>query len=137
MVNVNSKSNPDLFQALKGGSNNFGIVTRFDMYTVAEESFWGGGINWADAKTPGYMQAVSNFAKNIKNDPNGSLIATLNYNTSIGVGLASAFLHYTKPQEQPKVYSEFFQLGKPIQATLRLDTHSKFADELDQPRNRR
>lgn len=33
IVQANEEENPDLFKALKGGSNNFGIVTRFDMKT--------------------------------------------------------------------------------------------------------
>ena len=31
IVNANLTSRPDLFAALKGGTNNFGIVTSFDM----------------------------------------------------------------------------------------------------------
>ena len=34
IVNANSTSHPDLFAALKGGSNNFGIVTSFDMKLI-------------------------------------------------------------------------------------------------------
>lgn len=33
IVNANAREHPDLFKALKGGSNNFGFVTRFDMET--------------------------------------------------------------------------------------------------------
>lgn len=35
IVNANANSSTDLFKALKGGSNNFGIVTRFDLQTFA------------------------------------------------------------------------------------------------------
>ncbi|KAF4860920.1 FAD-dependent monooxygenase yanF [Colletotrichum siamense] len=35
IVNANAGENPDLYKALKGGSNNFGIVTRFDMQTFS------------------------------------------------------------------------------------------------------
>ncbi|KAF2231357.1 FAD-binding domain-containing protein [Viridothelium virens] len=42
IVNANANSNPDLWTALKGGSGNFGIVTRFDMYTFAAKDLWGG-----------------------------------------------------------------------------------------------
>ena len=31
IVNANLNSHPDLFAALKGGTNNFGIVTSIDM----------------------------------------------------------------------------------------------------------
>lgn len=35
VVNANLNENEDLFWALKGGSNNFGVVTHFDFNTVA------------------------------------------------------------------------------------------------------
>ena len=44
IVQVNSKQNKDLFKALKGGGNNFGIVTRFDMETFEAGDFYGGLI---------------------------------------------------------------------------------------------
>ncbi|GAB1318345.1 hypothetical protein MFIFM68171_08555 [Madurella fahalii] len=33
VVNANAKENSDLYRAIKGGSSNFGIVTRFDLQT--------------------------------------------------------------------------------------------------------
>lgn len=35
IVNANANSSTDLFKALKGGSNNFGIITRLDLQTFA------------------------------------------------------------------------------------------------------
>jgi hypothetical protein len=31
IVNANATSHPELFSTLKGGQNNFGVVTRFDI----------------------------------------------------------------------------------------------------------
>ena len=42
VVNANAEVNPDLFWALKGGSSNFGIVTRFDIQTVPSRKVWAG-----------------------------------------------------------------------------------------------
>lgn len=42
IVDANHKTNPDLFQALKGGSNNLGVVTRFDLDTWPSRGFFGG-----------------------------------------------------------------------------------------------
>ena len=44
IVSANIKENKDLFKALKGGSSNFGIVTRFDMETFEGpiDGLWGG-----------------------------------------------------------------------------------------------
>ncbi|KAL1880760.1 hypothetical protein Daus18300_001374 [Diaporthe australafricana] len=42
VVNANSTSHDDLYRALKGGSSNFGIVTRFDVKTLPNIPLWGG-----------------------------------------------------------------------------------------------
>ncbi|RDW73465.1 putative FAD binding-containing protein [Coleophoma cylindrospora] len=42
VINANPKSNADLFKALKGGSNNLGIVTRYDLDTFPVPGFYGG-----------------------------------------------------------------------------------------------
>ncbi|KAH8808621.1 hypothetical protein F5884DRAFT_792907 [Xylogone sp. PMI_703] len=42
IVNANQKSHPDLYFALRGGGNNFGIVTRFDFEAYEQGQFWGG-----------------------------------------------------------------------------------------------
>lgn len=42
VVNANATSHDDLYRALKGGSSNFGIVTRFDLNTLPNTPMWGG-----------------------------------------------------------------------------------------------
>lgn len=42
VAQANKTSNQDLFWALKGGSSNFGIVTRFDMETIRSPKVWAG-----------------------------------------------------------------------------------------------
>ncbi|KAI0146306.1 hypothetical protein GGR57DRAFT_478799 [Xylariaceae sp. FL1272] len=42
IVNANAEVNPDLFWALKGGSSNYGIVTRFDVKTFPATKMYGG-----------------------------------------------------------------------------------------------
>jgi hypothetical protein len=42
IINVNYASHPDLYFALRGGGNNFGIVTRFDLDTYEQGGMWGG-----------------------------------------------------------------------------------------------
>lgn len=44
IVNANKSSHPDLFWALKGGSNNFGVVTYTDLATVETPGRVFGGI---------------------------------------------------------------------------------------------
>ena len=42
IVEANRTSHSDLFWALKGGSSNFGLVTRFDMETIQSTKVWAG-----------------------------------------------------------------------------------------------
>ncbi|KAB5515384.1 6-hydroxy-D-nicotine oxidase [Coniochaeta sp. 2T2.1] len=44
IVNANQASNSDLFKALKGGSTNFGIVTKVKVAAFAHDGLWGGQI---------------------------------------------------------------------------------------------
>ncbi|WYZ33788.1 hypothetical protein EsH8_I_000064 [Colletotrichum jinshuiense] len=47
IVNANATSNADLWWALKGGGNNFGIVTRFDMATFPlPNGVWSGTLSY-------------------------------------------------------------------------------------------
>ncbi|KAI8716225.1 AGC/RSK protein kinase [Fusarium sp. LHS14.1] len=47
IINANRDENADLWWALKGGSNNFGIVTRMDMSTFpVPEGVWGGQLEF-------------------------------------------------------------------------------------------
>lgn len=40
VVSANEHENQDLFRSLKGGGPNFGIVTRFDLYTYPDDKVW-------------------------------------------------------------------------------------------------
>ncbi|KAL9123061.1 MAG: hypothetical protein Q9187_000388 [Circinaria calcarea] len=63
ILQVNASSHPDLFWALKGGSNNFGIVTRFDMKTFPVTTAYVGGIVWIPDALPAFLEAVGNFVQ--------------------------------------------------------------------------
>ncbi|KAM5430225.1 hypothetical protein McanMca71_007294 [Microsporum canis] len=50
VVNANRKENKDLFWALKGGNNNFGVVTHFDFNTVPTSgSVYGGLVRYPES----------------------------------------------------------------------------------------
>ncbi|KAE9380997.1 FAD binding domain-containing protein [Stipitochalara longipes BDJ] len=45
LANVNQHSAPDLYWALRGGGNNFGLVTRFNLETYPQTPAWGSFMN--------------------------------------------------------------------------------------------
>lgn len=61
ILEVSAQSHPDLFWALKGGSNNFGIVTRYDMRTISVTSAYEGATVWVKAALPAFLQALGDF----------------------------------------------------------------------------
>ncbi|KAL8845925.1 MAG: hypothetical protein Q9221_008946 [Calogaya cf. arnoldii] len=110
VISVNA-STPDLFKALKGGSNNFGVVTRFDMKIFDSGKFWGGIVYYPMGTMP---QQVAAF-----------------------VGLAGSWFiiniyDYTKVPAQP--YPETFKPFTDIQAqqlnTLRVSNLTDFTLEI-------
>lgn len=60
---VTEASHPDLWLALKGGSNNFGIITRFDVPTFASDGMWYSLLEYEynDSVLEAQAQAFSRF----------------------------------------------------------------------------
>ena len=82
-VSANTQSNPDLFKALKGGTNNFGIVTRFDMRTfdMAPGGLYGGLVFMTyDQKEAVLDQFVRLVGINAEN-PDDTEILTFSYSS--------------------------------------------------------
>lgn len=61
VVNANKNVNPDLFWALKGGSNNFGVITRYDVRVYDAKTMWGGAVAWNSSKTAEFMNAQTQY----------------------------------------------------------------------------
>lgn len=68
IVDANPTSNADLFKALKGGSNNLGVVTRYDLDTFPGRGFYGGITVFSyDQKDAVFAQFVRAININIDN----------------------------------------------------------------------
>ncbi|KAL4877055.1 hypothetical protein BJY04DRAFT_230882 [Aspergillus karnatakaensis] len=75
IVNANTNENADLFIALKGGGNNFGIVTRFDMLTFPAKDIWDLTIQAPKESSVRAAQVLVDGTKNLNNAPDDHLIA--------------------------------------------------------------
>ncbi|KAI1090832.1 hypothetical protein F5B19DRAFT_461233 [Rostrohypoxylon terebratum] len=58
IVNANEHERPDLWRALRGGGNNFGIVTRYDFRPFEQGNFWSGHVLYSPLGFPSQIDAL-------------------------------------------------------------------------------
>ncbi|KAJ2986360.1 hypothetical protein NUW58_g5067 [Xylaria curta] len=63
VVNANAEANRDLWVALKGGANNFGIVTRFDLRVFPQGQLWGGKVFYFQPSFSGQIGGLVEYLK--------------------------------------------------------------------------
>lgn len=63
IVNANADTNSGLFWALKGGGPNFGIVRRFDMYTIPVRNIWFQATVYPLTELPKVLAAFTEWQK--------------------------------------------------------------------------
>ncbi|TVY73440.1 putative FAD-linked oxidoreductase, partial [Lachnellula suecica] len=81
-VIANSSSNPDLFWALKGGANNFGIVTKFTITTLAIPQISTTIQAFADEQAPAFIQATCDITNYDSGEIGAGSIISITYNTT-------------------------------------------------------
>lgn len=105
--NVNKTSYSDLFFALRGGGNNFGVVTRFDVNTFPQGPMLGGMeyYDWSYKST--LLNAFEEFNINSPTDPYGALILSFAYDQVHDTYAAVTDLEYGKPVLNPPILKNF------------------------------
>ena len=131
MVNANTFQRPDLFRALKGGSNNFGIVTRFDLMTYPQGKLWGGFIAYPSSTVPQQLSAFEGFMQLSKSDPHAEIICAIGYVGAYKSVVVSIGLHYTKPVVNPPIFQPFTAIQPQLKNTMRLGDNIDFVNEVE------
>ncbi|KAG1731564.1 hypothetical protein EDB19DRAFT_1737404 [Suillus lakei] len=107
VLNVTAASDPDLYFGLRGGFNNFGIVTRFTLKTFPQSQVWGGPIVYTANVVDLVNQATANFVANIT-DPKAQIITT--YNHVFGALVAAELVFYDGPSPPEGIFDEFLAI---------------------------
>lgn len=128
--NVNEKSYPDLFFALRGGGNNFGIVTRFDLASFEQGKMWGGQTVYTTDNMPALNAALYNFNINHYKDPFAAVIVAYVYIPAEGIFISSVDLEYGKPIADPPILSNFTSVPS-IETTARITNLTDLTLELN------
>ncbi|KAM7205157.1 hypothetical protein V8F20_003294 [Naviculisporaceae sp. PSN 640] len=124
VATITSESDPDLFKALKGGGNNFGVVTTYILQARRQGQVWGGNVAFARSPSTDerLLQAVRDFTE-YNTDPKAAVIVTAERTNVNLIDSWILFLFYDGPTPPAGMFTNFTS-GVPIVNTCRTRTYA-------------
>ncbi|CAH0022125.1 unnamed protein product [Clonostachys rhizophaga] len=110
IINADKTNHPDMFLALKGGGNNLGVVTRFDLATFPQGDISTTTITYNISQRVEVFEIFSKLIESPKYDPLASLITSLLYRSATKTWTLSSSAVYTEPVAQPAFYADLFAI---------------------------
>ncbi|KAI9799504.1 MAG: hypothetical protein M1833_004026 [Piccolia ochrophora] len=120
VTDVNEAKHPDLFRALKGGSNNLALVTRFDVFAFRQGNIWGGTIVTPFETVSESTDAFVDFTDSMDKDPYAAYNQFWSYNATDGQSSIIHLLGYTKPVVDPAPYKKITAIKPQLANTMQV-----------------
>ncbi|KAH9439915.1 hypothetical protein MCOR02_003448 [Pyricularia oryzae] len=138
IVNASANENADLYRALKGGLNNFGVVTRFDLNIFkTPATLWGNLAAFPFSASPKVISAMQNFVTVFGNEgrKSDSAIAFWIYTQGETPAdpLISNALHNVDGTANAPGLAEFLNIPGNVTSALRTDTFAGFINKFELP----
>lgn len=108
VVSCNANDHQDLWKALRGGGNNFGIVTRYDMRTFKQGPFWGGSVFYYPGSFPSQIDALVQQLQNPEAETH--IMISLFFAAQFGQPMGLNQLYYPRKVESPPVLDPFVKV---------------------------
>lgn len=135
IATASETTNSDLWRALKGGSNNFGIVTSFTARSFPTGSIWGGFFYMFSSKAEQITQAFYDFTEAGPRDVDlydefaAGPIVSFAFVQQLGLEFIGSILVYNKPEKWPKCFDGFKSIGR-FWNTAKVQSVSHFGQEM-------
>ncbi|TGJ77603.1 hypothetical protein E0Z10_g10666 [Xylaria hypoxylon] len=113
IVTANKDLNHDLWRSLKGGSSNFGIVTKVIIETTAVGDIWASSTGYDSSAIDSEAQAFHDFVADPSYDVKAVLLLAYSYTAAAGYQIANLYT-YTAPIEKPAAFASFYSIDGQI-----------------------
>ncbi|RFU81403.1 fad binding domain-containing [Trichoderma arundinaceum] len=112
----------DLYWALRGGGNNFGIVTQFNLAVYPQGDLWAGSDTFLYTKetATAINNAFYHLGINAPSDPYAQVIIAYAYAQADDVFVIASDLQYAKPVPNPPILQNFTSIPGAIASTLHI-----------------
>ncbi|KAI5860495.1 FAD-binding domain-containing protein [Durotheca rogersii] len=124
VATASESHHPDLFRALKGGGNNFGVVTAYVLQLYRQDDVVAGNLVFA--RTPGtdarLLRAVRDFTEHNADDRAAIIVTAERGNIDL-LDAWILFLFYDGPVVPPGTFDNFTAAG-PLLNTLKVQSYA-------------
>ncbi|KAJ8131960.1 hypothetical protein O1611_g1667 [Lasiodiplodia mahajangana] len=127
IVMASSEENADLFRALKGGSNNFGIVTRFDMMTFPTSPIWAASQVHLESAGEAHIAGIKKWIDDVEGYQNSSAIVFWSYRPALGQTIIISGLTDVSGTASPPILKGLLDIPGAINSTAQMTNMSEFA----------
>lgn len=128
-INVTYEYQPDLYYALRGGANNFGIVTRFRVRTVPQGQQLFGHRQYDPKYSHRVLEEAHRLATDLANDTDMAYWSRYAYNQSSDSFAPSLFLAHLQPENDPPVFDSVNEIPSEVDG-MSVDW---FSNHIDSP----
>ena len=130
IVNANEFYNRDLWIALKGGGNNFGVVTNITTRTFEQGKILSGFNISLLSAAPQLLDALYHFSRPETFDIYSHVILSLGYTYVFRSCLIGQTIQYTKPTSNPPALRKFMA-AKRVWSTVKLKSLTAATEEVN------